>query len=96
MHTFDSRTGFSCFEFDASPQEPVFLVGDFNCWQLSSLPMKFVAGRWRLCVRLAAGRHNYAFQFRDGLYGGGVANVPLHFMPLTDEWLRKATTSCTC
>ena len=96
MHTFDSKTGFSCFEFAASPHEQVFLVGDFNHWQPSSLRMKFLQGRWRLCMRLAAGRHKYAFQFRDGFYGGGVAHVPLHCSPLTEEWLLKAATRCTC
>lgn len=96
MHTFDSKSGFSCFEFDASPNEPVFLVGDFNHWCPSTLRMNYLEAHWRLRVRLAQGRYRYAFQFRDGFYGGGVAVVPLHFSPLTDEWLLKAATSCTC
>ncbi len=48
MHAFDSKTGWSRFEFEASPHEPVFLVGDFNGWRPSALQMNYVGDRWRL------------------------------------------------
>jgi 1,4-alpha-glucan branching enzyme len=96
MHTFDSKTGFSCFEFDGPPDEPVFLVGDFNQWRPSTLRMNYAKGRWRLRVRLTQGRYKYAFQFRGGLYGGGVTEVPLYFYRVTAEWMERAFQSCTC
>jgi 1,4-alpha-glucan branching enzyme len=96
MYTFDPTTGCSYFEFDASPHEPVFLVGDFNLWQLSALGMSYRDGKWRLSVRLPCGRHAYAFQLRDGFYGGGVAEVPTCFRLMTDDWLGCAARNWTC
>lgn len=96
MHTFDPSTGYTSFEFDASPQEPVFLVGDFNLWQLSALQMSYRDGKWRLCLQLPCGRHGYAFQFRDGFYGGGVVEVPTCFPPMTDGWLGCAARNWAC
>jgi 1,4-alpha-glucan branching enzyme len=96
VHAFDSTTGLTCFEFDSSPHEPVFLVGDFNFWQPGALRMNYRTGKWRLCLRLPCGRHGYAFQFRDGFYGGGVVEVPTCFRPMTDEWLDCAARSWTC
>jgi hypothetical protein len=96
VHTFDPTTGLSCFEFDASPYEPVFLVGDFNFWQPSALRMNYGRGKWRLCVRLPCGRHGYAFQFRDGFYGGGVAEIQTCDELVAPEWLCGAARSWTC
>ncbi|MCI0747033.1 MAG: glycogen-binding domain-containing protein [Verrucomicrobia subdivision 3 bacterium] len=96
MHAFDPNTGWSCFEFDASPNEPVFLVGDFNGWRTSTLRMNYVGGRWRLRLRLAEGRYYYAFQFCDGFYGGGVAEVPFYVYRPAEDWMQSAVRSCTC
>ena len=66
MHTFDPKTGWSCFEFAGSYGEPVWLVGDFNGWGRRPLPMRFEQGRWVLRLRFQAGCYDYAFQLRDG------------------------------
>jgi hypothetical protein len=58
--------------------------------------MRFHNGRWMLRVRLQAGQHEYAFQLRDGFYGGGVIEIPLWFGKLSDAWLRQAAHACTC
>ncbi len=57
----------------------VFLVGDFNDWNLSSLPMrKRKGGAWKRKLRLPAGRYEYKFLADGGWvhYVKGVERVP--------------------
>lgn len=96
MHTFDVKSGLSRFEFAAAPTEQVWLVGDFNGWGARSMPLQFKDGRWALRLRLQAGCYQYAFQLRDGFYAGGIAEVPLWFGRMTDEWMQQALHRCTC
>lgn len=96
MHSFDSKPGFSCFEFAASSSEQVWLVGDFNGWGRLPLPMRFQNDRWVLRVQLQAGDYNYAFQLRDGYYAGGMIDIPLHFGQMSNEWMQQAAHTCTC
>jgi len=96
MHTFDPKTGWSCFEFSASAAQQPCLVGDFNGWGRVPLPMHFDDGRWVVRVRLQAGRYEYSFQVRDGVYARGVAEVPLCFQRMDDAWLKAALHACTC
>ncbi|MBC8094372.1 MAG: isoamylase early set domain-containing protein [Akkermansiaceae bacterium] len=56
------------FAFPAPAAREVWLVGDFNGWDPSALPMKKNAdGRWHVTVALRPGRHEYRF-FADGVW----------------------------
>ena len=63
MRVFDPNTGMTVFGLGASPYEPVFLVGDFNLWQMSELAMDFERDKWRFPLRFPSGSYQYAFQF---------------------------------
>ncbi len=96
MHHFNRKTGFSFFEFAASPREQVWLVGDFTDWTRRPLPMQFEDGRWTIRIRLPAGRYHCAFLLRDGLYGAGTIEVPLWFEAPSEEWFKEALQHRTC
>jgi len=76
MHAFDRNTGTSYFEFAGPPGEPVFLVGDFNHWRLSSLRMGYHQDRWQLCLKLAEGRYEYAFNGAMASMAGVLPQCP--------------------
>jgi len=48
------------FVLDA-PAEAVALVGDFNDWDTSALPLARHDGAWSVTLRLPPGRYRYAF-----------------------------------
>ena len=51
------------FTFDAPAAKQVYLVGDFNDWDVSKTPMARSGGgsTWTVVVPMAAGRHQYSF-----------------------------------
>jgi 1,4-alpha-glucan branching enzyme len=50
------------FKFNAIYAKKVFLVGDFNDWNISSHPMRPMGnGNWQKQVLLATGRYEYKF-----------------------------------
>ena len=54
------------FEIIAPEADTVFLVGDFNDWNLSTHPCKRNAkGIWKTSIKLGPGRYEYRF-FIDG------------------------------
>jgi len=49
-------------KFNAIYAKEVYLVGDFNDWNTSSHPMKYMGnGSWQKQVVLATGRYEYKF-----------------------------------
>ncbi len=68
------------FSFNGSDGTKVFLAGEFNGWNIQSLPMKRdKSGTWKVKAKLSPGRYKYKF-FRDNhwveelLSGEKVAN----------------------
>jgi hypothetical protein len=49
------------FSFVAPAAKHVFLVGDFNDWDVSKTPMAEAGGTWSVVVPMTAGRHQYSF-----------------------------------
>jgi hypothetical protein len=49
------------FTFVAPAAKHVFLVGDFNDWDVSKTPMAETGGTWTVVIPLVAGRHQYSF-----------------------------------
>jgi 1,4-alpha-glucan branching enzyme len=50
------------FTFKSSkPVKSVYLAGDFNGWDPSSLPMQFTGSEWKCRVHLSPGKHLYKF-----------------------------------
>lgn len=61
------------FTFYAPEAKEVFLVGEFNNWDIHSTPMEKKNGKdWKVSLRLPPGRYEYKF-FADGRW---VENVP--------------------
>ena len=59
---FKSRTQRVEFELHGPAAERVSLAGDFNNWDLDSLPMrKDARGTWKATVKLEPGRYEYRF-----------------------------------
>jgi len=58
------------FEFFAPQAQEVVLAGDFNNWDITSLPMKKDRkGNWKISVPLSPGKHEYLF-WVDGFWQG--------------------------
>jgi 1,4-alpha-glucan branching enzyme len=56
------------FDFYAPGAQKVSLAGNFNRWDVNSLPMKKDAkGTWKATVNLEPGRHEYRF-YVDGAW----------------------------
>ena len=56
------------FELFAPEAKAVSLTGDFNDWDVNSLPMKRDRqGTWKASVKLKPGRHEYRF-WVDGVW----------------------------
>ncbi len=53
------------FRFSSPNAKKVFLAGDFNGWNPSSLPMKKEGDAWTFSLHLTPGKHRYKF-FVDG------------------------------
>ena len=49
------------FTMVAPEAKNVFLVGDFNNWDINSHPLKASKGTWKTSVKLAPGRYEYRF-----------------------------------
>jgi len=49
------------FTFVAPAAKEVFLVGDFNDWDISKTPMARSGSTWTVVVPMPAGRHQYSF-----------------------------------
>ena len=49
------------FVLVAPDARSVSLVGDFNDWDPSATPLRTASGAWSVALRLAPGRHRYAF-----------------------------------
>jgi 1,4-alpha-glucan branching enzyme len=49
------------FTMVAPGAHDVFLVGDFNGWNISSHPLKASNGIWKTSIELAPGRYEYRF-----------------------------------
>lgn len=49
------------FSFVAPAAKEVFLVGDFNDWDVSETPMARSGNTWTVVVPMTAGRHQYSF-----------------------------------
>ena len=49
------------FTFVAPAAKEVYLVGDFNDWDVSKNPMARSGSTWTVVVPMAAGRHQYSF-----------------------------------
>jgi hypothetical protein len=49
------------FSFVAPAAREVFLVGDFNDWDVSKTPMARSGSTWTVVVPMPAGRHQYSF-----------------------------------
>jgi 1,4-alpha-glucan branching enzyme len=51
-----------CFEFYAPAAREVFLVGEFNDWDATSMPLCRAAdGNWRIELTVAVGIHRFKF-----------------------------------
>jgi 1,4-alpha-glucan branching enzyme len=58
------------FEFLAPEAQEVALAGDFNDWDINSLPMKKTRkGNWKIRIALSPGKHEYLF-WVDGFWQG--------------------------
>ncbi len=56
------------FDLFAPEAHKIFLAGDFNAWNVNSLPMeKDKEGNWKIRVNLAPGRYEYRF-YADGTW----------------------------
>ncbi len=56
------------FDLFAPEAQNISLAGDFNGWDISSLPMeKDNQGNWKISVNLDPGRHEYRF-YVDGIW----------------------------
>ncbi len=61
------------FTYSAPEAKDVFLAGEFNQWDIYSLPMKKdKKGVWKIKIKLPPGRYEYKF-FADN---GWVENLP--------------------
>ncbi len=49
------------FVFDYTPQQQVYLVGDFNHWNETSLPMQPVKEKWNLDITLSQGEYEFKY-----------------------------------
>ena len=63
------------FTFVAPSAKRVFLVGDFNDWDVSKTPMAESGGTWTVVVPMPAGRHQYSFVV-DGKSWSSDPNAP--------------------
>jgi hypothetical protein len=63
------------FTFVAPSAKQVFLVGDFNDWDVSKTPMAESGGTWTVVVPMPAGRHQYSFMV-DGKSWSNDPNAP--------------------
>ena len=56
------------FTFSAPKAKKVCLAGDFNDWNVKSMPMKKDAGgTWRIRLKLASGRYEFKYVV-DGIW----------------------------
>ena len=49
------------FRLSAPEAQNVFLVGDFNNWDVNSHPLKASKGTWKTSIKLMPGRYEYRF-----------------------------------
>ena len=63
------------FSFVAPSAKEVYLVGDFNDWDLSRTPMAQSGGVWTVVVPMTAGRHQYSYVV-DGKSWSNDPNAP--------------------
>ncbi len=63
------------FSFVAPAAKKVFLVGDFNDWDVSKTPMAESGGVWSVVVPMTAGRHQYSYVV-DGKSWSSDPNAP--------------------
>ncbi len=63
------------FSFVAPSAKQVFLVGDFNDWDVSKTPMAESGGVWSVVVPMTAGRHQYSYVV-DGKSWSSDPNAP--------------------
>ena len=63
------------FSFVAPSAKKVYLVGDFNDWDLSRTPMAQSGGVWTVVVPMPAGRHQYSYVV-DGKSWSSDPNAP--------------------
>ncbi|MBN2373807.1 glycogen-binding domain-containing protein [bacterium] len=61
------------FTFNSSVAENVYLAGEFNNWDIHSIPMRKINEKeWKAALRLMPGRYEYKY-FVDGAW---VEDVP--------------------
>ncbi|MGA1867881.1 MAG: isoamylase early set domain-containing protein [bacterium] len=71
----ESDNGLVEFSFYGPDAQHVFLVGDFNNWDISSLPMKRDKNNyWKTKIELSPGRYQYKF-FADGNWVEDIPNA---------------------
>lgn len=63
------------FSFVAPSAKQVFLVGDFNDWDVSKTPMAESGGIWSVVIPMRAGRHQYSYVV-DGKSWSSDPNAP--------------------
>jgi Glycogen recognition site of AMP-activated protein kinase len=63
------------FSFVAPAAKQVFLVGDFNDWDVSKTPMAESGGVWSVVVPMRSGRHQYSYVV-DGKSWSNDPNAP--------------------
>ena len=63
------------FSFVAPSAKEVFLVGDFNDWDVSQTPMARSGNIWTVVVPMTAGRHQYSYVV-DGKSWSSDPNAP--------------------
>jgi len=67
------------FNFHAPDAKSVYLSGEFNNWDIQSIPMKKENGKeWKITVNLAPGRYEYKY-FADGAWIEDVPGVEKSF-----------------
>lgn len=63
------------FTFFAPDAKDVYLVGEFNNWDIHSLPMKKENEKdWKVSIKLSPGRYEYKY-FVDGEWTGDVPSL---------------------
>ena len=67
MNRFDWEADETWFWLVLPAKGPVYLVGDFNRWEVGRTPMRWRDGLWQVAVCLAPGRYRYGFSIRGAL-----------------------------
>ena len=69
------------FTYSAPEAKDVFLAGEFNQWDMDSLPMKQdKKGVWKIKIKLPPGRYEYKF-FADDAWVEDLPDAELSFNP---------------